>query len=420
MFHVLHNKDLGELEILEIYSYYDFPSIFSCRDVVGCLYIAAIAECSDVSDTWIYVKVSYDRLCLIHSGKISLYEAFREPETGSIIRAIIPNELEDDVKSVAIDPSELPDKMFPSKEDRLNIQGEMPILMPEIDILKASKIMYKEVINIKFKGNGSYNGQAPIAILGKNLIYMQDTLNVIEAANSGYKTANKGIKDKMELSISSFFHGSFVVSIVSKKIFSEDQDKPLFSDIDSEQKKSISDFIDLIRCNYDENMLKDILNRLKIKVIEKYRKFLIALEESESDIEFSWASPNDDEKQNTSLLRRDIPKIIEKLESIEEEQQPTFDITGILVGLDVDKKDFAMRSDGNPFELEGGITRKKVSGDLLKEDPDESVTSATINNIYKATIRPKLNKSTIIDENIKTDYILLKLEEIDIHTNPVL
>ena len=144
MFHVLHNKDLGELEILEIYSYYDFPSIFSCRDAVGSLYIAAIAECSNVSDTWIYVKVSYDRLCLIHSGEIGLYEAFREPETGSIIRTIIPNKLEDDAESGAIYPSELPDEMFPSKEDRLDIRGKMPISMLEIDILKPQKLYIKK------------------------------------------------------------------------------------------------------------------------------------------------------------------------------------------------------------------------------------------------------------------------------------
>ncbi len=420
MFHVLHNKDLGELEILEIYSYYDFPSIFSCRDVVGGLYIAAIAECSDVSDTWIYVKVSYDRLCLIHSGEIGLYEAFREPETGSIIRAIIPNELEDDAESGAIDPSELPDKMFPSKEDRLNIQGEIPMLIPEIDVLKTSKIMYKEAINVKFKGNGSYRGEAPIVILGKKFIHMQNTLNVIEAANSGYKTVTEDIKDRMELSVSSFYHGSFVVSVVSKQTFPENYYKPLPINIDSKQKKSISDFIDLIGCNYDEDMLGNILNRLKIKVIEEYRKFLVALKESESDIEFSWASPNSNKKKSVSLSMEDIPKIIEKLKAIEEEQQPTFNITGILVGLDVDEKTFAMRSDSDTFELEEGISRKKVKGDLLKDDPDSSVTSATINNLYKATIRPKLNKSMIIDENIKTDYTLLKLEPINMPTNPAL
>ena len=161
----------------------------------------------------------------------------------------------------------------------------------------------------------------------------------------------------MELSISSFSYGSFVVSIVSKKIFSED--KLFFNNIDSEQKKSILDLINLIKCNYDEGMLKKLLDKSKIKVIEKYRKFLTELEKSKSDINFTLASPNSDDKHNASLLNIDIPKIIEKLDFMEYEHQPTFDITGILVALDVDNKKFAMRSDGNPFEFEDGATRKK-------------------------------------------------------------
>ena len=147
MFHALHIKELGELEILEIYDYYDFPTLFSCKDAADCLYIATLAKSLDNSDIWIYAKVSYSRLGLIQCGEISLYEAFYEPETGILIKAIIPHGLDGSVESGTVFPNELASDMFPSKKNSLNIQDEMPMPSHEIDILKASKMHDKEIIN---------------------------------------------------------------------------------------------------------------------------------------------------------------------------------------------------------------------------------------------------------------------------------
>ena len=132
MFHTLYIKELGELEILEVYDYYDFPTLFSCKDAAGSLYIATLAKSLDDSDIWIYAKMSYDRLCLIQCGDINLYEAFYEPETGMLIKAVIPHGLDGSVESSTVFPDELSSDMFPSNENSLNIQGELPIHTPEL------------------------------------------------------------------------------------------------------------------------------------------------------------------------------------------------------------------------------------------------------------------------------------------------
>ena len=414
MFHALHIKELGELEILDVYDYYDFPTLFSCKDATESLYIATLAKSLDNSDIWIYAKVSYNRLCLIQCGEISLYEAFYKPETGILIKATIPHGLDGSVESGNVFPNELGSDMFPSSENSLNFQGEMPMHTHEIDILRTSRTLGKEIINMKFKNNGTRNIEASIAVLGRNLIYIQNTVNAIEAANTDFKTNNKVIKDRMELSAIPFNPGSFIVSIVSKTTFIVDEVQPLLT-LDSLQKRSISDFMNLIKSKSNEDMLSEILTRLKIKVVNNYKKFLISLKESKSDIEFSWASPTNNEKESATLSMFEIPAIIENLEQIEEEQQTPFYIVGQLVGLHVANKTFEMRSDENPFEVEDGTLQNKIIGSIPKEDPDTSVINATISRIYKAKIRPTFNKSIIIDENIKTDYILLKLEKIDTH-----
>jgi NADH:ubiquinone oxidoreductase subunit F (NADH-binding) len=78
---------LGDVEILEIYLFYDWPQVFSCVDEENDQKYLAIALDEDEDETymvWMYVSISDARLSSIESGQTSLREAALQAEKGYV------------------------------------------------------------------------------------------------------------------------------------------------------------------------------------------------------------------------------------------------------------------------------------------------------------------------------------------------
>jgi hypothetical protein len=75
---------LGILETIEVYIQYNGPRLLSCKNQAGQVFVALWAEEDDDADLWLYMLVSLDRLESMRTGKISLHQAFSEPENGSL------------------------------------------------------------------------------------------------------------------------------------------------------------------------------------------------------------------------------------------------------------------------------------------------------------------------------------------------
>jgi hypothetical protein len=73
---------LGILETIEVYIQYNGPRLLSCKNQAGQVFAALWAEEDDDADLWLYMLVSLDRLESMRTGKISLHQAFSEPENG--------------------------------------------------------------------------------------------------------------------------------------------------------------------------------------------------------------------------------------------------------------------------------------------------------------------------------------------------
>ena len=87
---ILNIPDLGRLEIIEIYDYYDQPILFACKNAAGHLHLVVAADENDQHETWLYVRVSAERLNLIRSGAIDLHDAFADPEDGRLFQVKFP------------------------------------------------------------------------------------------------------------------------------------------------------------------------------------------------------------------------------------------------------------------------------------------------------------------------------------------
>ena len=101
---ILNIPELGELEIVEIYDYYNVPILFSCRNSVSHLYIVIFADHSPEYETWLYAEVSLTRLNLIRSGVVDLHDAFSKPEMERLLKAMIPHSSSAEFNSEYVTP----------------------------------------------------------------------------------------------------------------------------------------------------------------------------------------------------------------------------------------------------------------------------------------------------------------------------
>ncbi|BAZ13386.1 hypothetical protein NIES4071_52250 [Calothrix sp. NIES-4071] len=105
------NTDLGELDIIEIYSYYNGARLFSCRNAALNIYFALWIDEDTDFDLWLYVPVSPKRCQEIRSGEIDLRNAFLKSEDGFVfvVKIFFDNsDMANYIKSEEIDKDWLP------------------------------------------------------------------------------------------------------------------------------------------------------------------------------------------------------------------------------------------------------------------------------------------------------------------------
>ena len=394
MSNILNIPELGELEIVEIYDYFNVPILFSCRNAASHLYIVLFADYSPEYETWLYVEVSLMRLNLIRSGKVNLHDAFSKPEMGRLLKAMIPHNNSEELNSEYITPDQLHSDVFPPIDEYLNL-GDTPLFF-ETNLVAVAKSSGREIVGLNFNSIEEYSSEAPILPLGKILTRLQNVINTIRMVRSKSKQINKEIRSSMQLSILAIQPGSFDIKLAFKK-----ENTPPIKDIPSIQGDTISEFLNLLRSKDSESDLKSILKKLQSRVAEEYKRLLTSLSESGADTTFSWASPKSDEQKTVSLSKNEIPKLIGILQTFQEEQETPVTVTGELIGISLGSKKFEIKTENKTYK-----------GFILK-DADSSIKNATVSRRYKGQIKEILNKSEATDEIVKTEYLLLKLEEID-------
>ena len=124
MLDILNIPELGKLEIVEVYEYYDQPVLYSCKNASEHFYLVVAADENDKYLTWLCVAVSTERLNLIRSGKIDLHDAFADSENPYTIQVKVPY---DEHASVQIDwtqSSQISEDMLPMPGERLDFETE--------------------------------------------------------------------------------------------------------------------------------------------------------------------------------------------------------------------------------------------------------------------------------------------------------
>ncbi len=121
---ILNISELGKLEIIEIYDYYDQPILFACKNTTGHLHLVVAADEDEQHETWLYVEVSLERLNLIRSGAIDLHDAFANPENHCLFQVRFPYDNPTLPQIESIEANQIPQDMLPTPGERLDLETE--------------------------------------------------------------------------------------------------------------------------------------------------------------------------------------------------------------------------------------------------------------------------------------------------------
>ena len=390
---LLNYRMLGQLEILETFEYYDQPVLFSCRNAAGHLYLVVAADENDQHDTWLYAGVSERRLSLIRSGAIDLHDAFADPEDGCLIQAIVPYGDQGPPQFESIPAHQIPAEMLPIPGEYLFLKTDtLPVLS---DPEKIAKSENREIINLKLNFDGVFRTEAPLNPLSNILGSLQSVFNNIGTVFYKSEQLTKAIRREMQLSLLDVGAGSFDVRLASTQIAN------LYSDIDfgSTLGNAINELLNLLNAGSDQDELRKLFGHLRLRVANSYAKLLKYLNESVTDTEFTWVSPNATRGGTAGLSKLQMERAIEILKRFQEEEPLTFIETGTLIGASLPNKTFQFRT-----------TEQTYSGAIADDALEiEAIRTATISKEYTAKIQETIEKSETTGEIAKTKYHLLNL-----------
>jgi hypothetical protein len=80
------SKELGSVEVLDVYVEHDGPRLFSCNDSRGQLYVAVWVDEIDSAEVWLFAPVTLQRLNELEADEIDLRRLFAETQSGNVLQ----------------------------------------------------------------------------------------------------------------------------------------------------------------------------------------------------------------------------------------------------------------------------------------------------------------------------------------------
>lgn len=386
-------KEFGNLNIIDIYEFYDKPLLVSCKNELGHIYFALLVDDHNNEEIWLYVGVSENRFNAIRSGIIDLHDAFRESESDFVWIVKFQNfSFENPIIRKEL-CANLTDDILPIKGELLEIATDTLPKFKET-VLEKSKQAKRVYARIKFDFPNNLRTEAPAKLFGEILVNTQDLLNSIQRSKQENILQNNvplsSILASNELLVSDLGPGSFQVELVSAQFVN------LFDD--SLIEDSIGTLFDLIAIGSDPDDLRTELRKFKAKTASNYYKFLKSVSESADETSLEWASPKPGKYGKTRITKSVAQAAMIVIELTEDQTEKTIEEIGVLIGANLKKKTFE-------FEINERFYSGRVADQLLGK-----LVGSRLGISYKATIKhTQTIKSTTGESDDK--YELLDLTD---------
>jgi hypothetical protein len=317
-----------ELTILEVFDYFDGPKFYSCKDLVGQLYLAYWIDQTALESSWLYVKVSLERYISFTAGGVSAAYAFMSPEDK---RAYVVTSTGDQLKVTPISSVDISLEWLPPEEERF---GLVPQSLPArtqsaSDSAIASK---RTVIDLAFyKLSNTY--EMGMGKLGRIFDVTQKTVDALASGNNGdLRKVSEITKYNSELLVTGLFASSFGVRIKSKNL-------DLFSENSIEKALlTLTELISLLGKPYE---LSAYLKNLSVLSRTRFRHLLVTLIDADIGISTDWGAV-DGRLEHAKATYIEIKEALSILTAGDEPNAVIVQRSGKLVGVDVHTSFFAL------------------------------------------------------------------------------
>lgn len=364
---------------VEVFDYYDGPRFYSCRDVVGQLYLVYWVDESEASASWLYVRISPERYGALKRGDVAIADALSNPEDETVLFVLSGGQ---EFVVNQLTPAEIEPNWLPDSQDRLAI--EHPALPTRLNSpADLAPRVRRQVFDVAFeKTSNAYEMAA--GKLGRLLEAFQNTIYALSCDPLlDIRRVPEETKQRSELMVTGLFASSFGVRLQTKGA-------GLFQADDTE--RALQTLAELIAALSVPDTLAENLHRLNILARSRFKHLLRVMVDSQISVTADWGAPLGDSRQARASFA-DITRSLQKLEASDAATSRVVERSVRLVGVDVQSDFFAVVLD------DGDVIKGKLAHGL-----------ASRNFEIPSTIRVKLEESSVVDpltDREKWTYTLL-------------
>ncbi|BAZ09637.1 hypothetical protein NIES4071_14470 [Calothrix sp. NIES-4071] len=383
---------LGQLEIIEVYDFYDKPVLFSCKNKAGLIFVATFVDSSEYAEIWFYAPVSSSRFQRIVKGEVELRNIFVDTEDAFVYQVEIPYKHNQGTTCHVVYCNEILDRYLPDSGEVIQSENNQD----DNNITKVSTHKKREVIDFILQFSDKDIVEAPIGDLGFILFSLQETIDAIGQIKLGKSESHiiqQEVKQKTQLAISGLFKGSFGMRL----------EGTVYEDSlglgESFLGQCLEEFIQLINLGANAYELPAKLNKLKKKTAFKYTEFLKALIRiGISKLHIDWASP--DQKLQIGEIELDtVYKVLDVINNTKIRAE-----TEIYVKVKLTQINYPGRT--ATLQEVGSLKKYKC---LIGDSAIKDVETISKTQEYVATIQDYVILSSVVDKE-KHEYELLSLK----------
>lgn len=382
---------LGPLEIVEVFDVFDFPRLFLVQSIFGVRYLVlSVAEDGSLLD-WLYLPVTSHRLGELQTSRLTLRGAFTEPE-GPLLHVRTNGA----AAATVLPLSTAPPDWLPAAGEYLAAEQRTPVLPDASAAAALAHRTWRDVAAISFTFGGYSGLNAPLRPLSELLSALQQGVDTFAAAVAGTLSPRGPLPSEVltrtQLQFANVFESSFGIT-VSASVQSD-----LFGG--SMAGSGLSQLAALIDASSSYDSLADLVRSLGPRAAARYRVLVESLDAASASLDVAWASPVEGHSRRAFLGREGVSSALEFLTRFALEEAPAEVLSVRLVGANTRTKTFEVNTLQDNKRIVGRISDEALS----------DVDHATLNDIYRATLRTLLEVNSATGEE-RTKWLLVRLEE---------
>lgn len=384
---------LGELKISNIFQFYDFPRLFTCRNRSGAQFLV-LSTFDDFNEyEWLYLPISNDKLAAVLDRKITLRNCYETAEDGYLFKVNTNFEGEAEVESIF--PEQIPEDDLPIKGIFLETDERVSVGFGSINASEAAITSRRETFNLHLYPSDTILPELEIKSFGAVLTTFQDLVDSLGQYCDGEPTLKGAIPghilEKTRFKATQIFDGSFGIQLKSNStcdLF----DGSLASD-------ALMELTHLLESGADIDRISNKLHQLKGRVAMKYRSFLKVLTKIDTPLKIDWGSPNEERGTTLTIDKKTLSKTFEAVSQIDTDMSETIMFKAELLGLNVKTKRYCVHHLSDNEDYSGKIAEESLHLIGHKE----------INGIYNVTLKRLIETNSASGaEQIKWLLISLK------------